>query len=298
MLLDPLSPVLAHITIDAGVFYSGNICGMHDFDRDERCGHLHLVRQGRVELVGAGSRTLVVDRPTLLFLPRAWKHQLIATQASGADVTCATVTFGGSVRNPIAESLPDLVEVQLDSLPGTLQLLELMLHESNRSRPGSKGILDRLCEVLIINLLRHCMDQQLVRQGTLAGLTDRRLAAALNDLHASPQTPWDLVSLADRAGMSRSRFAKRFRDVTGQTPADYLAGWRVQVAQGLLLAGKPVKAVAAEVGYGSTSALSRVFSRKTGEPPSLWLARQRHTGLGTSDHANRTQDQREEPVSS
>lgn len=298
MLPDPLSPVLSHITIDAGVFYSGNICGMHDFDRDEHCGHLHLVRQGRVELVGAGHRTLRVDRPTLLFLPRAWKHQLIAIQASGADVTCATVRFGGSLRNPIAESLPDLVEVQLDSLPGASELLELMLHESNRPRPGSKEILDRLCEVLIIHLLRHCMDQQLVRQGTLAGLADRRLAVALNELHASPQTPWDLVSLAGRAGMSRSRFAKRFREVTGQTPADYLAGWRVQVAQSLLLAGKPVKAVAAEVGYGSTSALSRVFSRKTGEAPSLWLERRRYRGAGTPDHADRTQDHHGEPVSS
>ncbi len=71
--------------------------------------------------------------------------------------------------------------------------------------------------------------------------------------------------------MSRARFAARFRDVTGQTPADYLAAWRVLVAQDLLRGGRALKNVALDLGYGSVSAFSRVFARYVGRTPTAWL---------------------------
>jgi AraC-like DNA-binding protein len=77
--------------------------------------------------------------------------------------------------------------------------------------------------------------------------------------------------MASRAGMSRARFAVHFREVTGDTPADFLASWRITLAQGLLRAGRPLKHVAQEVGYGSASALTRAFVRKIGQPPSRWM---------------------------
>jgi AraC-like DNA-binding protein len=36
--------------------------------------------------------------------------------------------------------------------------------------------------------------------------------------------------------------------------------------------GKPLKVVAPEVGYTSLAALTRVFSKRVGLPPSAWLA--------------------------
>ena len=71
--------------------------------------------------------------------------------------------------------------------------------------------------------------------------------------------------------MSRARFAARFREVTGQTPADYLAAWRITVAQDLLKSGRAPKQVAVECGYGSSSAFTRAFMRRVCVPPSQWL---------------------------
>jgi AraC-like DNA-binding protein len=34
--------------------------------------------------------------------------------------------------------------------------------------------------------------------------------------------------------MSRSAFAVRFKDLVGETPLEYLTGWRMQKATGLL----------------------------------------------------------------
>jgi AraC-like DNA-binding protein len=49
---------------------------------------------------------------------------------------------------------------------------------------------------------------------------------------------------------------------TGDTPADYLASWRIGLAQGLLRAERPLEHVATEVGYGRPSALTRAFVRR------------------------------------
>ncbi len=77
--------------------------------------------------------------------------------------------------------------------------------------------------------------------------------------------------MADLAGMSRARFAVHFREVVAETPADYLATWRVALAQGMLRAGKPIEHVALDVGYGSASALTRAFIRNIGQAPMHWL---------------------------
>jgi AraC-like DNA-binding protein len=67
--------------------------------------------------------------------------------------------------------------------------------------------------------------------------------------------------------MSRTRFAAHFRAVVGRTPIDYLTLWRMTIARQLLAKGKPVKAVATQVGYESPAAFSRVFARLTGQAP-------------------------------
>lgn len=71
--------------------------------------------------------------------------------------------------------------------------------------------------------------------------------------------------------MSRARFAARFREVTGDTPADYLVSWRIMMAQNLLKKGLQLKHVAYDVGYGSASALTRAFIRKLGCSPTDWI---------------------------
>ncbi|RZL30106.1 MAG: helix-turn-helix domain-containing protein [Rubrivivax sp.] len=65
-----------------------------------------------------------------------------------------------------------------------------------------------------------------------------------------------------------------FRGALGQTPADYLADWRLAIARNELRAGKPLKLLAAELGYANASALSRLFAHKhAGLSPRAWLQR-------------------------
>ncbi|MEO6033211.1 MAG: AraC family transcriptional regulator, partial [Burkholderiaceae bacterium] len=182
--------------------------------------------------------------------------------------------------------LPPLVLVPLARLPGAQALLELLYDEAFAEHRGRQAALDRLCELLLIRLLRHCMDEGLTQGGTLAGLADPRLAKALVAVHEDPARAWGLCDMAREAGMSRARFAVHFKAITGDTPIDYLASWRITVAQGMLRAGQPLKQVAVAVGYGSSSALTRAFIRKIGEPPMHWLQCADEAGAPIPPQAN------------
>lgn len=269
--MDHLNSLLTHYSISAGVFYAGNICGVHDFHQDSIQSHIHLIRSGVVNVRGLKSETLLIDRPTLIFLPRPMKHKLVADDASGADVLCGTVLFGGGGKNPIADSLPDLVAIDLEEMAGMDAILALMFDEAFSDQHGRQTVLNSLCEVLMIRLLRHCIKTGLTQGGLLAGLADSRLSKVLKAMHDDPSRQFDLEQMAEMANMSRARFAAKFKEVIGDTPADYLVSSRLILAKQLLSQRMPVKIVAGKVGYGSVRAFTRAFIRKLKCSPTEWI---------------------------
>lgn len=286
---DRLTTLLQRFPLQAGVFHVGGLCGVHDFDRDAGRGHLHLVRRGPVRMIGVASGPVDIEVPTLVLLPRPQAHRLVADDRDGAEVVCGTVVFGAAGRNPLADALPDLVRVPLAELPGSAVLLDLLFDEALEGRCGRQAAVDRLCEVLLLRVLRHGMAQGWAAAGALAGLGDTRLAPVLHALHDAPAHPWTLEAMSRLAALSRSRFAKRFQDVMAQAPMDYLTSLRIALAQGLLRQGRPPKAVAQAVGYGSTAAFCRAFVRRVGLTPTAWMAMP--TGVGTLRPRNGTIDQ-------
>lgn len=108
--------------------------------------------------------------------------------------------------------------------------------------------MNRLFEVMLIQLVRKIIDEDMVSTGTLAGLAHPQLSKAMVALQEAPAHPWTLESLAAIAGMSRSQFARAFKATLGCITGDYLCGWRLALAQELLRCNMPLKLVAAEVG--------------------------------------------------
>lgn len=267
---DRLSAVLERFPVRAGIFHSGPVCGTFDFDREVKPGQFHLVRSGVAELTGTeGIRR--ISEPSIIFMPDAASHRLVAE--SEVELICATVRFGTSGPSPVVGALPALVVVKLADSPRLAVMADLMFDEVRDERPGRQVVLNRLCELAIVKILRLCLEWGLVHGGTLAGLADAQLAKALAAMHRQPEREWSLDGLAALAGMSRARFAVRFRETVGSTPGDHLTACRVARAQQLLREGCSLKAVADQVGYGSASALTRAFTRSVGSAPQLWRAR-------------------------
>ncbi len=262
--MDSLAGLFAHATPSARAFFSGNLCQSVSFTEG---GYLHLLKAGVLTLCHEGERDLVLTEPTLLFFPRERQHSFAVDPETGVDLVCATVELGSADGNPIGQGLPDIVVLKLSSHPALAPICDLLVAEAFSQADGRQAALDRLFDYLLILIVRHVVQSGEVSTGVLAGLADPRLSRALTAMHDEPQKPWTLESLADVAGMSRTRFAEHFRALIGRTPLDYLTFWRMTVARRLLSRGKPVKFVAAQVGYTSAAAFSRVFSRMEGKPP-------------------------------
>ena len=276
--LDRLSGLLTRFRVQAQLHHSGALCGLSHFDASEGHGYLHVLRRGSLEVSHPGARevpaSLHLSEPTLLLYPRPLTHRFHNPPVDGSDFTCARLAFEGGDRNPLARALPALIALPLERVPGLAASLALLFDETDRVRCGQRLLADRLFEVVVLQLLRWLLDhphEAGIRPGLLQGLSDPRLARTLVALHDAPGEAWSLERMAACAGMSRTAFANSFRDVIGQTPADYLSDWRIALAQGRLKACHPIKTLAEELGYANPSAFSRAFSARTGRSPRYWL---------------------------
>jgi AraC-like DNA-binding protein len=269
---DRLAPLLQRIELRSRVFYAGNLCSLVNFDPAEGVGHLHLLRAGRMRLLASDGQIHELTQPSLIFFPRTSQHRLSADPTDGADLVCASVEYGTAFSGSLLQGLPPLIVLPLADVPAMRGVLEALFAEAFTERSGRDAALSRLSEVVLVLLLRHAVEHGLLRTGVVAGLADTRLARALNAMHERPAQPWTLETLARQAGMSRARFALHFHQVVGQPAIEYLAAWRMCVAQSLLVKGKQLKNIADEVGYGSANALSRAFTQGVGLSPTEWLA--------------------------
>jgi len=74
--------------------------------------------------------------------------------------------------------------------------------------------------------------------------------------------------------MSRAAFARRFRELVGETPLGYLTGVRLALAADLLTSSDAtLETVARRVGYATPFALSAAFKRVHGLSPQQYRAR-------------------------
>ncbi|MES2017857.1 MAG: AraC family transcriptional regulator [Pseudomonadota bacterium] len=277
--LDRLSALLERFRVRTHLFHAGPLCGVDKFDAVPGRGFLHLLRRGELVVTHHARdgvlRKIAIREPTLLFYPQPLTHTFHNAPVGGSDFVCAAVTFAGGADHPIVRALPPLIVVPLAQVEGLEGALALLFGEAERASCGQRLLADRLFEVVLVQLLRWMLDHPTecgISQGLMAGLGDPALARALTRMHEQPGQAWTLEAMAQQAGMSRSAFAARFKDVIGATPADYLTDWRLALAKARLRRGDAVKLVADELGYANASALSRVFAQRVGMSPRAWLA--------------------------
>ncbi|WXL27148.1 AraC family transcriptional regulator [Ectopseudomonas mendocina] len=271
-MVDRLAALMMHFPVSASVFNAGPLCGINTLQTDGVHGQLHLVRNGTVS-VQYGRSALQIEEPSLLLFPRPLSHRFSTDPERGADMVCANLRLEGGSHNPIAMSLPDVICMPLTAIADSGPVLSLLFTEAFEQRCGRVAVIERLFEVVMIQVLRHLMESGDIRAGLMAGLSHSRLRNALVAMHEDPAREWTLEELAGTAGMSRSVFATAFRDTVGMTSGQYLQSWRVRLVQKALLSGRPLKVIVSEVGYGSEAALSRAFKAQTGLSPREWKNR-------------------------
>lgn len=102
----------------------------------------------------------------------------------------------------------------------------------------------------------------------------RKLDAMLDFIEANLAGVLSLNHLADRVGVSRAHFARRFRTLTGMSPHRYITLRRVERAKRLLHESRENLAqIALESGFGNQSHFTQVFHAVTGHTPSQYRRR-------------------------
>ena len=107
-----------------------------------------------------------------------------------------------------------------------------------------------------------------------AQLHDARIAPILEYIQQHLHEAISVEQLADRACLTKSYFIRRFRQVVGITPIQYVQKRKVQHAQKLLLESeKSVGQIAAEVGFADTAYFIRIFKSHIGYTPQEYRMR-------------------------
>ena len=204
--------------------------------------------------------------------------QLAAGRLDGsaeATIVCGFLGLDARPFNPLLAALPRVLKISGSTLGAdswVTTFLRAVVTESNSKRPGGEAVLERMSEMLFVEVLRRHIDSLPPEQtGWLAGMRDAAVGRALSLIHEKPSQAWTLERLGEEAGLSRSSLHDRFVHFIGQPPMQYLTQWRMQVAACLLRdTNAKLIEVALGVGYESEAAFSRAFKRVAGAAPGAW----------------------------
>ncbi len=261
------------------VYHNARVCGdwiIQEHALGNTC--FHMATQGGCRLAVPGHGDWVLGEGDLVIFPRELPHTLTparpqggsqrhlsiaeAQHLEGTSMLCGAVQFEHRCGELLLDTLPAVFVIQCAPATGWLvRLLALILEESLRDSRTDNLLLNRLCELLFAFALRHYAESQGGDEGIMALFVHPRISGVLQAVHAAPEKDWQLQSLAACAAMSRTHFAKVFKDISGLTPMQYVTWWRMQIAWSCLEDGGCVAEVGHKVGYRSEAAFSRAFSK-------------------------------------
>ena len=248
-----------------------------------------LSRADTIVVPGVG-RDIAVEPAVLRALTRAHgRGARIMSVCTGAFVLAAAGLLDGrratthwasaaelARRHPRVEVDPTVLYVDSGSIltsAGVASGLDLCLHVIRRDHGAA--VAARFARRTVIAPHRDGGQAQYVEH-PLPGADrgGRSLAALRSWARARLHEPLDVAALSRQASMSPRTFARRFRQETGTTPAQWLLDQRTQAAQSLLEGTElSVEEVATRAGFGSAAVLRTRTGRRLGTTPSAYRRR-------------------------
>jgi AraC-like DNA-binding protein len=200
-----------------------------------------------------------------------------STGVGGGFIAGGHFTLGGNA-DILLGLLPPIVHIRKESDKAAMRWsLERMREELREQQPGSFLVAQQLAYMMLVQALRlHLAERPSGGVGWLFALADKQMTVAITCMHDDPAHHWTLQELAERAGMSRSTFALKFKETVGSSPIEYLTRWRMLLAGDKLTnPSDPISVIALSLGYESESAFSTAFKRVMGCSPRQYSRRQK-----------------------
>lgn len=211
-------------------------------------------------------RCAPVDDQLAQLLTHGQSVEAVSVVRSELEVTSGGNTgFFDQLRQPIIESfLPQ---------DAARDIFDLMITELSELAVGSQAVAETLMKAFLVLMLRRHLKRGHASSSVFAMMGDPQLARAMIDVLERPEQPHTLESLAEAAGMSRTVFTDKFREVFAQSPNEFIQAFRLKFAAHLLQTTElPIKIIAGTVGYSSRSYFSRAFRAAYAIDPSAYRA--------------------------
>lgn len=214
------------------------------------------------------------DDEVMVFKHGAVSFSSQVSEKSSAATTrwlSGTMSYDTSIHHPLLKELPCRIYVgkgQSEVHKGMQSLVDVLANESNASTAGATLAVDRLTEVLFLQLVRSHVQQSSRPMGYFAALADPHIGVALNLVHTADDGTLTVESLCDAAAMSRTSFNARFTEMVGETPKAYLTNTRLLLAKTKLQhSHESLPKIAEAAGYSSDSSFSKAVKKHFGMTP-------------------------------
>jgi len=240
-----------------------------------------FMSNGDLVVIPHGASHKLADVPTTTTRPLADVLEEVAYvgegpliyggDGAGCCLVCGEFSFDDSGNHPLLENLPKKLHVSGDSSYNTQWLdsaIGFIAHEATKLEPGAHAIIDRLSEIMLIQVIRATLDETQEHIPFLSAFTDSRINQVLSAIHTNPADNWSVERLGQLVNMSRSSFSNLFTELARMTPLQYVIFVRLQKACHLLTETSiPLIAVAESVGYQSEAAFSQAYKKQYGVRP-------------------------------
>ena len=281
--MEVLSDILQSLRATGSVYFCDFLVPPWELPyEDEERAMFHLVRRGRCRVELAGE-THGLEPGDFVFIAPRVDHRVVSRDGEDSQtlLLCGYCSFDAVENDVLLQALPDFVLMrgdEFDQWPWLRRTLEHLSAEYMSSAPGSELTVNKLTEVLLVQLLRADFGRR-TDVGIVAALEDKRIARALTAVHEDPGRSWTIDAAAATASMSRSGFARRFKELLEQSFFEYLTRLRMRVARELLTTSTmPVPHVAERVGYQSDLSFVKAFKKLHGETPRAYRMRSLEEG--------------------
>jgi AraC-like DNA-binding protein len=270
--MEVLTDILGGLRTSGSVYFCDFLEPPWQLDfADEEKAIFHLVRRGRCQVKVAGE-VHEMGPGDFVFLSPGVDHVMRGTDANDPKtmLLCGYCRFEFQEDDVLMRALPRFVLLhkdEMDDWPWLTRTLDHLGAEYMSGAPGSELTVNKLTEVLLVQLLRVDFGRD-DRAGIVAALKDKRLNKALTKVHQSPGDDWTIASAADVAAMSRSGFARLFKNTLEMSFFAYLTRLRMRLAREMLRTSvRPVAIIGERVGYQSELSFVKAFKKLHGMTP-------------------------------
>ncbi|MFT4807558.1 MAG: AraC-like DNA-binding protein [Paraglaciecola sp.] len=292
---DLVGDVLETLRFKGSIFFRSDLAAPWGMSLDKAdIPRFHIAMSGSCFVGSDNAEPVNVHHMEIVMLPSGSSHwiadqpgrQLISSLQAGEacelgnplfqqgkitqSLMCGMVHYDKASSHPIIDSLPQILHFQgLVSEDPIWKTVIIIESEMQRTRGKGGTIVDRLTEVLFLQLLNRYVHKNKEMTGFLAALRDKRIHKALTLIHLDPSFNWSIASLGERVGMSRATLVRHFQSSVGLAPMAYILNWRMMKAYNLIkYSNANLEHIAEHVGFASARTLSKAFQRQYSVTPS------------------------------